>query len=779
MMDDVADLSLLDLFRIELENYSKLLETGLVEVEQNQTPERIEPLMRAAHSIKGAARLVGLDVVVTLAHAMEDVLSAAQHGKHSLSSDHIDMLLRGNDVFVRMSSVDVAAIPQWLTTEAEGLKTLGAAIAAILTGEPIAAPVQAASPKTPAAAPSPAAAPEKPVSTPLQPAFACGKDILGQALETQPRKEGPLVAQPVEKEEKGVVRVFPESLNRLMGYAGECIVQAKSAKPLSSSLLKMKEGYTEVTSALEGIFHSGKTASLPRELQEEFAERLAGLDCIRDALVAQIVDFELFSRNLEHLADKIYGEVVSIRMRPFSDGLHGFPRMVRDLAKGLGKKVRFQVVGESTRVDRDVLEKLEAPLTHLLRNAVDHGLETPEERRAAGKPEEGSLVLEARHSSGLLNIRVVDDGKGIDVERLRQKVLEKRHVTTEMAGSLSEKELLDFLFLPGFSTASKVTEVSGRGVGLDVVMSMVEGVGGSVLVETKPRAGTIFNLLLPLTLSVLRALVVDIGGEPYAIPLTRIDHIVECTPDRLTVLEDKQFYTYENEHVGIIDAHQVLQVPAPEGTRTVICMVIVSDRLNRYGLVVDRFLGQRELVVIPLDSRLGRVPNVSSGAILEDGSPALILDVDDLVRSVDGLLTHSRLSKVGRKKGPGETPKKHILVVDDSLTVREVERRLLENSGYEVTVAVDGMDGWNTLQLDRFDLVISDIDMPRMNGIELIRKIRADAGFKQTPVIVVSYKDREEDRLSGLDAGANYYLTKSSFRDQGLTNAVRDLIGEP
>jgi two-component system sensor histidine kinase and response regulator WspE len=766
LTDLFEDLSMLDLFRIEMENYSKLLEAGLVDVEQDQTSGRIEPLMRAAHSIKGAARLVGLDVVVTLAHAMEDVLSAAQHGTHTLSSDHIDLLLHGNDVFLRMSALEAAAIPGRLEAESESLKTLSEAILAILSGAPVPASAQkpAIEPKVAASSAGPASSPEK--------------DLPAQRSEGKPKKEAPLMARPAEKEEKGVVRVFPDSLNRLMGYAGECMVQAKSAKPLSTSLLKMKESYMEVTSGLESIFNAGKTLSLPRETQEEFAACLAGLDRIREALVGEIVDLELFSRNLERLADKIYGEVVGIRMRPFSDGVHGFPRMVRDLAKNMGKKVRFRIVGESTKVDRDVLEKLEAPLTHLLRNAIDHGLETPEERQAAGKAEEGNLVVEARHSSGLLNIRVADDGKGIDVEKLRQKVLEKGHISPEMAGSLTGKELLDFLFLPGFSTASKVTEVSGRGVGLDVVMSMVEEVGGSVVVETKPGMGTMFNLLLPLTLSVLRALLVDIGGEPYAVPLTRIDHIVECSPDRLGILEDKQFYTYENENVGIVDAHQVLQVPAHEGARTVACIVIVSDRLNRYGLVVDRFMGQREFVVIPLDARLGKVPSVSAGALLEDGSPVLILDVDDLVRSVDNLLTHGRLFKVGGRT-PEAAAKKRVLVVDDSLTVREVERRLLENSGYEVTVAVDGMDGWNALQLGRFDLVVSDIDMPRMNGIELIRKIKSDPDLKETPVIVVSYKDREEDRLRGLDAGANYYLTKGSFRDRGLTNAVRDLIGEP
>ncbi|MCX5806502.1 MAG: hybrid sensor histidine kinase/response regulator [Proteobacteria bacterium] len=767
---DMADLSMLDLFRIEAENYTKILEAGLVGVEQNQTPEKIEPLMRAAHSIKGAARIVGLDAVVGIAHAMEDVLSTAQQGKLKLAAEHIDMLLRGNDLFLHLTTIDIAAIPEWLAGQSEAIDLLSLNLREILTGQSTAAPEN-----KPAAAGSEVQG-KKELTLPEAPE----KNILATEVSGPPvNQDVTLKARPEEKSEESFVRVASESLNRLMGFAGECLVQARSTKPFSTSLLKMKDGHLELGSALEEIFEFTKNKSIPKEIQEKFGESLKQLDQIRDLLVTQIVDFELFSRNLEHLADRLYGEVVAIRMRPFSDGLPGFPRMVRDLAKSMGKKVAFRIIGESTKVDRDILEKLEAPLTHLLRNAIDHGLETPEERITANKPPEGTLILEARHSSGTLNIRLTEDGRGIDAERIRRKVVEKGHASKEMAANLTEGELLDFLFLPGFTTAKKITEVSGRGVGLDVVLSMVQKVGGSVRVETKPGSGTSFYLQLPLTLSVLRALLVDICGEPYAIPLSRIDRILQSDQNNLKILEDKQFYTFENEHIGIVDAHQVLRMPASDERYPGLYIVVISDRLNQYGLVVDRFLGERELVVIPLDTRLGSIPNISAGTILEDGSPVLILDVDDLVRSIDNLLTHSKLQKVGDRKEVAGGFRKRILVVDDSLTVREVERRLLENSGYDVTVAVDGVDGWNTLALNRFDLVISDIDMPRMNGIELIKKIKGDPNLRSLPIIIVSYKDREEDRMMGLEAGADYYLTKSSFHDESLNNAVLDLIGEP
>jgi two-component system sensor histidine kinase and response regulator WspE len=516
----------------------------------------------------------------------------------------------------------------------------------------------------------------------------------------------------------------------------------------------------------------------PVEVQARLEETLQRMEAVHQLLPAHAADFDRFSRKLELLANRLYDEAVASRMRPFSDGLHGFPRMVRDLARSLGKKVRFAIEGQTTHVDRDILEKLEAPLTHLLRNAVDHGLETPVERIAAGKSEECSLTLTARHVSGVLEIAVADDGRGIDVPRLREKVIQQGYADQEMAGSLSEAEIIDFLFLPGFSTAATVTEVSGRGVGLDVVQSMVREVGGTLRVETHPGAGTTFLLGLPLTLSVLRTLLFEIQEEPYALPLTRVDKVVRVAPTDLKLVQDRQFFRLGEQSIGLIDAHQVLNLPSSGRLAGDLNVIVISDRMTRYGIVVDKLRGQRDLVVMPLDARLGKVPNVSTGAILEDGTPVLILDAEDLVRCIDNLLTRGELKKVDRGLQEGRAKRKRVLVVDDSLTVREVERRLLESHGYEVTLAIDGTDGWNTVQGGGFDLVVTDIDMPRMDGIELVRRIKGTAHTARIPVMIVSYKEQEEYRMKGLEAGASHYLTKSSFHDESLVQAVRDLIGE-
>lgn len=467
-------------------------------------------------------------------------------------------------------------------------------------------------------------------------------------------------------------------------------------------------------------------------------------------------------------------------MRPFADGIQGFPRMVRDMARQLNKKINFEVVGQTTGVDREILEKLEAPLTHLLRNALDHGLETPAERQAAGKKPEGSLTLEARHQAGQLHVTVGDDGRGIDLERIRRKVIARGLSTSEVAGRLTEVELLDFLFLPGFSTSEKVTELSGRGVGLDVVRNLTQEVGGFVRVENHPGAGIKFHLQLPITLSVVRTLLVEIAGDTYAIPLTRVDRLVIAQPGEIQTLEGRRYLTTNQRHIGLVDAREVLELSGEASRPVAWPIVIVGDRTSVYGLIVDRFIGESKLVVRTLDARLGKVQDISAVSLLADGTPVMIIDTEDLVRSIENLLSGGRLKQIlaTDKTATTRVPKR-ILVADDSITVREMERKLLENRGYIVDVTVDGMDAWNTVRSGRYDLVVSDVDMPRMNGIELVRHIKQDLRLKALPVIIVSYKDRKEDRLSGLEAGATHYLTKSSFHDETFLKTVADVIGDP
>lgn len=736
---------MLDLFRLEAENQTQVLIAGLLALERNPSAaDQLEACMRAAHSLKGAARIIGLNVGVSLAHTMEDCFVAAQRGTVSLGQRQIDLLLRGVDLLTQLSKTPEAELGQWTDAKQAEVSAFVAALTLVVERreEPAAA---AADDGTPAArqgeTPAPAAA-----------EAAAGSDR--------------------------ILRVTAENLNRLLGLAGESLVESRWLKPFSVSLLRLKRQQHEAAKTLDGLREVLSRHAMSEPLQAALTDMQTRIFECRQDLAQRLVELELFDSRSVNLAHRLYTEALACRMRPFADGAQAFPRMVRDVGRSLGKQTRLELIGEATQVDRDILEKLDAPLGHLLRNAIDHGIDSPEQRRAAGKPEVGVIRLEARHSAGMLQIIVSDDGRGVDLDRVRSAIVARKLTNAEIAGKLSEAEVLEFLFLPGFSMKETVTEISGRGVGLDVVHNMVKQVRGTVRISTQPGAGTRFLLQLPLTLSVVRTLLVEIGGEAYAFPLAYIVHTLKLSRDKIELLEGRQHFTIDGRQVGLVAANQIIEGGEARLVGDELPVIVVGEHGSAYGLVVDRFLGERELVVQPLDARLGKIKDISSGALMEDGSPVLIVDVEDMVRSIDKLVSGGHLSKVLRNDdGDLGTKRRRVLVVDDSLTVRELERKLLNSRGYEVEIAVDGMDGWNAVRTGHFDLVVTDIDMPRMDGIELVGLIKKDASLKATPVMIVSYKDREEDRQRGLEAGADYYLTKGSFHDETLLQAVVDLIG--
>lgn len=754
---------MLELFRLEAEGQTAVLSAGVLAIEElEKSPATVEAMMRAAHSLKGAARIVGLDPAVRVAHALEDVFVACGKGSLRVRSEHADRLLSAVDFLTCIAFDDSAMAPEspWaskadaVVRELEAIAT-GRATIAQPANEPVATPAQTIAP-TPSPSPQP---PSGERVRPDPPALPAG------------------ITEPADR----VVRVSAESLSRLVGLAGEALVETRQLRPFIDTLHQFRSLQADLCDAIAAIDDTLEEHAV------DGAPRLASaVTAIRErsetmltSLIRHTDDFEGFARRNEDLSSRLHHEVITSRMRPLADGIRGFPRLVRDLARTLGKQIRFEVVGDQTGVDRDILDKLEAPLSHLIRNAVDHAIEDPASRAAAGKPETGTILLEARHRAGMLLVRLSDDGRGIDVERLRTKAVARGLVAEAVAGQLGEHELLEFLFLPGFSTKDHVSEISGRGVGLDVVQSMVKGVGGNVRVVTEVGVRTIFTLQLPITMSVIRALLVEIAGEPYAFPLTRIDHILPVPLDTIRTLEGRQYFDHDGTAIGLVQAAQALELTGPPPSDPM-PVVVVSDRGQQFGMIVDAFLGERDLEVRPLDPRLGKVPDISSASLLENGDPVLIVDVEDLVRTIDNLLTGRRLSRIEFEKMAEETrPRKRILVVDDSITVRELERQLLHSRGYAVDVAVDGMDGWNAVRSTPYDLVVTDVDMPRMDGIGLVSLIKADPVRREIPVVIVSYKDREEDRLRGLDAGANRYLTKSSFHDETFVDTIIDLIGEP
>jgi len=736
--ENLHDMSLHDLFRMEVDGQRPLLTDGLLVLEREPTSAgELESCMRAAHSLKGAARIVGLTAAVAIAHAMEDCLVDAQHGRITLSNSVIDVLLGGVDLLGRIAETPAADAAEWMHDDTPESERFRAALAAALaTGS----------------APQPDATPQ----------------MVGDATN-----------ETAEAEER-VLRIAASSLNRLLGLAGESLVESRWLDPFVRSLANMKVLHRRSVTALDRLVEHVPALSSDQQATELFGQARAAIAEGHQLFNDRVVQLDMFERRIAGVAHRLYQEALASHMRPFGDGTRGAKRMVRDLARELGKDVRLEIVGAKTPVDRDVLAKLEAPLGHLLRNAIDHGIEPPIQRIADGKPAEGTIRIEAHHVSGLLEVNIEDDGQGIDLEHIRQVVVSRGLADEQTAQRFTEAELLEFLFLPGFTGRRIVTEISGRGVGLDAVQNMVKQLRGSVRISTKRGHSTRFQLHLPLTTSVLRALIVEIGGESYAFPLAHIVCTATVPRDDVRWLEGRQHFELNGRQVGLVSARQVLEGADATAAPEQLHVVLVSDhsRTHEYALAIDRFFGVSELVVQPLDMRLGKVKDISAGALLDDGTPLLIVDVEDMLRSVERLVSTGRLAQVRYDDGKEVAARKRVLVVDDSLTVRELERKLIESGGYAVDVAVDGMDGWNAVRLGQFDLVVTDIDMPRMNGIELVTLIKGDPRLRNLPVMIVSYKDREEDRRRGLDAGADFYLTKGGFHEEALLQAVIDLIGE-
>lgn len=762
-----SDFSMFELFRGEADTHNATLTEGLMEIEQGAEPGiHLESLMRAAHSIKGAAKIVGAESACMIAHAMEDCFVAAQEGKFTIMEQHVDILLQGVDILKEISEISEEGQPEWAKNNANALKSLLAKFSAMRAGEIIQEDKSITTRKAAAQENQTSPAPD-----------ASAKAFEDKGSNNKSASEPAPANQTLPVEDRSL-RVSAERLNRLMGIAGESRVEARWVRSHADALQQIKRQQTDLVTLIDEL-HSALDGLHIDEISQNilFSTEKKADDC-RQLISNRISDLEDYDRRVTNLAERLNREVVASRMRPFSDITQGFQRMARDLSRSIGKDITLEIVGKTTQVDRDILSKLDAPITHMLRNAIDHGIETVEERIAAGKPARGKIKLEALHHGGVLNIIVSDDGRGVDLNTVRDMAIDRGLLSESMASDLSESEILDFLFLPGFTTRKEVSEISGRGVGMDIVHTIVQETHGHLRASSTLGKGLRIHLQLPLTLSLMRCLLVEIASDYYAFPLARIEYVRRISLEDISTMENHQYFEYNGANIGMVDAVDVLSLHGGSNIGDEYPVIIIGDRINKYAIIVDKLLGESELSVHPIDERLGKVQDISATALMEDGSPVLIIDVDDMIRTVNNLNTDAKRGRNRSVSADQEPSIKRILVIDDSITVREVERKLLESSGYHVDVAVDGVDGWNTLRTGSYSLVITDIDMPRMNGIELTENIKQDPNYRNIPVMIVSYKDRPEDREKGLQAGADYYLTKGSFHDDSLLQAVADLIGD-
>lgn len=757
-----------DLFRQECELHTSSLIPILLSLEQQpDQPELVERIMRSTHSLKGAARAVGLDATVMLACAAEDQLERVRRAEILISPDLVDALLSACDLFQRIG-ITVASgtgVPSdaSILDCADRIQQAGLQSAYQRAGPPAAIPSLRDTATDPTATdPTVTESPDPGESDAGSRAAAW----LSQPAATTSQES---------RDGQRTVRIRADQLSQIVAQAGALVVEAGQHRYLIAQQQRIRGRLLSIADLLDDL-QQGIARDLPNgRLHHRVEEIKQQLNDLRTANISWAEQQELNLRRTEDLSLRLYGEALDSRMRPVADGLAAFPRLVRDLARRLGKQASLRVRGESHRIDREILERIEAPLNHLLRNAVDHGVEKPIVRRQRGKPELGCIEIEIRVTSSSMDITVSDDGSGVDLARVRERITALELMGREAVQGFSQEQLLDQLFVSGFSTADQITELSGRGVGLAVVRSVMRDIGGSVRVTTQAGLGAQFHLRLPISRSVLRAVVVVIAGEAYALSLARIDQVLRLPCRQADLPGDRHAIVVEGRTISLVRAADVLGLDSSLSRAELVHGVVVSSLGHHIAFLVDDVCGEQDMVLQPIDPRLGRIPNLSAAAILADGRPVLILDAEELVRS-----TLNRQVAPGEPDPGGTRPpqsqRQRILVVDDSPTVRAMEQELLTQAGYDVTVAGDGMEAWTVLREQDFDLVVADVDMPRLDGIGLIRSIRQDARLVRLPVIILSYRTSSEERQRGLDAGANVYLTKAVYEADSLLETVHQLL---
>ena len=758
-------------FKVELEEHIAALNKGLLELEKGPSPEELENLLaelfRAAHSVKGAARAVDLKDIETISHRMEDVLGALKRGELSSSPELVDILLPAVDTLGTAMEAHLHGENLPADDRENLLSRLSEALKGELPGQEIEARVSSEAERPDAIEGNGEARGEKGPET--------ERDEMPPKPKTKYRTSDATSGD--------TIRVATEKLDTLMAGMGELLVarmrtekRLEELKTLQDLLGGWEKSWRQNLSPFRQLQRQSGTGQELNTLLDFLSTNETYMKDLGTRVNRLSNRFEGDYRHLSLLTDDMQDGVRRVRMVPVASLFELFPRMVRDLGRQRGKPVALEIEGADTEIDRQVLEAMKDPLTHLLRNAVDHGIEEPKKRQAAGKTQQGTIHLKAFQKGNSIVLEVSDDGGGIDVRAVQRGAVERQMFTSADAAGLSRSEIIDLIFHSGFSTVERVTELSGRGVGLDVVRKNLEQLHGLVEVESESAQGTTFTLTLPLTLATSHVLLLDVAAQTVAVPTTTVERILHIDPADVGSIEGRPAVSINGRALPLIDTGQVLELPQsdqslePEKKLPVILLGVAEKRL---AFRVDGFQNTQEVVIKSLGRQLDRVRNVAGATILGSGQVVMILNVAGLMKSAQLAPALKVAPKVEVKKGV----RRRVLVVDDSITTRTLEKNILENAGYQVQVAADGIEGWELIQSEPFEAAVLDVDMPRMNGFELTQKVKKDERLEGLPVILVTSLESPQDKIRGMEAGADAYITKGSFDQHELLGTIERLIG--
>lgn len=743
MTQEIDRTKFLPLFKSEAEERLEKLNKGLLSLEKNPDDlEQVKALFREAHTLKGSAKMLGVDEINQISHRIEDIFASLQEKKIKFSSGLADRVFKALDLIkvildkiMRDEKIDIDL--SGIYRELQGVTTK-----------------------------------EK-------------------VLDIETDTEQPLPSKKESYHLEEYIRVSTDRINKLLNLAGEIVInQVRSTYKVNlvKRLLGSSKDLSKQLSQLSEYLR-GHTSLRTRE-QKDFGSPVL-LEVMHQCnLIANKMDEESVnlyeyisseSFRMDPVISELQQRVKEIRMLPCSTIFESFPRMIRDLCRSQQKEATLHIEGQEIELDKKVLDLIKPSLIHILRNCVDHGIESPQERLKQGKPQEGRINVRAYQQGGNVNIEVEDDGQGMDPQKIKEVALKKHIITEEEANQISEEESLNLIFASRFSTSSFITDTSGRGVGLDVVRQDIESLRGGFSVESKKNIGTKITLTLPLSIALVSVLLVRSSEQIFALPIFFIEESVRIKPQEIQTVEKKMAMQLRDHTVPLVRLDEVLGLPElnphkeEEKKEKLLCVVIINALGKKIGFIVDEILREDGVFRKSLEGfYFGKLKNVDGVAILGTGEIVIILDVADLVESARLFHPVIRSKELSL---PKEHKKRKILIIEDSLTTRELERSILESHGYTVDVAVDGLEAMERIAQATPDLVMADINMPRMDGFQFCSTLKQSQDYKGIPVVIVTAKARDEDKRRGMEVGAQAYIVKSGFDQTSLLDTIERLIG--
>ena len=810
----IDDEELRELYKTSSSEHISKLESELMILEKNpQDSSAIEEFLREAHTLKGDSRMLGLDEIEQLVHQLESCVEDIKAGKGELNAELCDRLYQGIDAINQLShtaitgeavEVNSRAVLASLMNDTNSAGDLfddsGSESESSLFDDDddsgfLGSNTSSAS----------SLFDEDDDSGFLDSNFDAESSLFDDddedelfdepepdlksipAAELEPVKtvavenlDRPVkAATPARDYQIDTIRVEPQKLDILMTQASElAVTKLRISQQMAEidRMLGLSESWNKYNPGGDSLFAEIESNLTPEQLQpvryfynhaRQYLDSFGNLASQLKTRASEDI------ASLGIISDRLETGIQGLRQLPLSTVFNIYPRMVRDLARQQGKKIELIIEGGDTKADKRILEEIKDPLLHLIRNAVDHGVEPSEERAIRGKPETATIILRGYQTGNSIAIELIDDGRGLNLDSIRNTALRRNVRTSEQLAAMSESEIQSLIFASGFSTRTEVTELSGRGVGLDVVRANVEKLKGAIQVTSNPGNGCKFQVRLNTSLATTKVLIVELNRTYYALPLEFIQTMMTLQATDIYEIEGKQTITFENKPISITWLTSLLQIPIPEDSsqkNNLFCIILQIGN-EHFGVIVDDLVDQQDIVIKPQSKLLKRIPNIAGATILGSGEVCMILNPPDLLHSI-----RNGSWRTVVKEAESESPKNRLLLVEDSIIIRTQMQRLLKGAGYNVTVAEDGAIGLQKVREQEFDIVLSDVEMPNMTGLEMTTNIRSHSQYDRLPIVLITTLASLEDKRRGKEAGANAYLTKGDFDQQLLFQTLKQLI---